>query len=53
MMAASDTPMISVYYARLRMWGQVEHIPEAGLVLVNWDKGGSTRIPVDELEVKR
>lgn len=53
MTAASNQPMISVYYAKLRMWGQVEHLPEAGVVLVFWDRGGSTRIPVDELEVKR
>lgn len=45
--------MIQVFYRKLRMWGQVEHLPEAGVVLVFWDKGGSTRVSVDELEVKR
>lgn len=44
--------MISVYYPKLRMRGRVEVMPEAGIVLVFWDKGGSTRIPVNELEVK-
>lgn len=53
MSARGDEKMIQVFYAKLRMWGQVEHMPEAGVVLVFWDKGGSTRISVDELEVKR
>lgn len=42
--------MIAVDYPRLRMRGQVDEMPAEGLVLVNWDRGGSTRIPVDELK---